>query len=253
MYEESDIWKLCPYQTQADVLLFSETNNVRVQYLIRSSWVDKIPGKEVIQVFSNKTKRRVAWLRLRKAMLVGMLSSMLASFAQGAQTEAAAPPLSSAQTPETAQSIAPASWPGYREVESLATSGRAREALRWLDTRLVAHPEDARAVYMKGLVLMQTGRNEEAARWFKMMQSNFPDLTEPYNALAVIYFGRGDLLSAQNVLRAVLAQHPENLTAERNLAEVYLKLARESYEKLRKAMPEDAKIAAMIKTLDTLH
>lgn len=210
-------------------------------------------GQEVVQVLWDKKAKRVAWVRLPTPVLAGLLAALLAGLAYGARAETAPPPLSPVHAPAVARRMPPASWPGYRAVEALATSGRAQEALRQLDLRLVQRPEDARAAYMKGLVLMQLGRGADAERWFKMMQGNFPELAQPYNALAVIYFGRGDLLSAQNVLQAVLAQHPDNRTAQRNLAEIYLRLARESYEKIRKTAPEDARIAAIINALDALN
>lgn len=100
---------------------------------------------------------------------------------------------------------------------------------------------------------MQMGESEQAERWFKMMQSNFPDLAQPYNALAVIYHGRGDLLSAQNVLEASLAQHPDNRIAQINLADIYLELARKNYDMALKMQPDDAKIAAKLKALEALN
>lgn len=143
-------------------------------------------------------------------------------------------------------------WSGYAAAESLATNGNPELALKQIDVRLIQAPDDAKAAYLKGLILMQLSRGEEAERWFKMMQSNFPTLSQPYNALAVIYTGRGDLLSAENTLQALLAQHPNDRTAQENLAKIYVKLARASYQKLQKAKAKDATIAQTIKLLEQI-
>lgn len=143
-------------------------------------------------------------------------------------------------------------WSGYKAAESLATNGNPELALKQLEARLVSAPDDAKAAYLKGLILMQLGRADDAERWFKMMQSNFPNLPQPYNALAIIYMGKGDLLSAMNVLQALLAQHPNHRNAQINLANIYLKLAQENYQKALKAKPDDDMIAQKLKALNAI-
>lgn len=148
--------------------------------------------------------------------------------------------------------VAPPPWSGYQAAESLATNGNPELALKQLEARLASAPDDAKASYLKGLILMQLGKADEAERWFKMMQANFPDLPQPYNALAVIYTGRGDLLSAENTLQALLAQNPNHRNAQINLANIYIKLARQSYQKALNANPKDTAIAAKLKALEAL-
>lgn len=144
-------------------------------------------------------------------------------------------------------------WSGYSGVQQTAENGNPQEALRQLNIRLNNQPEDAKAAYLKGLVLMQLGESEKAERWFKMMQANFPDLPQPENALAVIYSGRGDLTGAEAVLRSVLLKQPGHVSARLNLAKVYLQLAQAEYEKALKAKPDDAMIARRLKALKTIQ
>lgn len=166
---------------------------------------------------------------------------------------------SSAPAPQTddlaevviSNGTAPA-WSGYKTAESLATNGQPEIALKQLEARLAIAPDDARAAYLKGLILMQQGKTDDAERWFKMMQSNFPNLPQPYNALAIIYTGRDDLESAQNVLQALLMQHPNHHNARVNLAHIYLRLARENYQQALKAKPNDDTIKNILKNLETL-
>lgn len=167
-------------------------------------------------------------------------------------------------TPEKAQAAAKPSagaipahtnnaWPGYLGVQKTAENGNPQEALHQLNMRLNNQPEDSKAAYLKGLVLMQLGESEKAERWFKMMQANFPDLPQADNALAVIYSARGDFPAAEAVLRAVLKKQPGHISARINLAKVYLQLAQAEYEKALKAKPDDAMIARQLKTLKTIQ
>ena len=140
-------------------------------------------------------------------------------------------------------------WSGYQAAESLATNGNPELALRQLDARLASAPEDRKAAYLKGLILMQLRKSAEAERWFRMMQSNFPDMPQPYNALAVIYDGRGDLPAARQILQELLERHPDQHGARVNLGNIYLKLARQEFEKALKEKPDDAMIRKKLKAI----
>lgn len=155
--------------------------------------------------------------------------------------------------PLSANTQAPPPWSGYQAAESLAANGNPELALKQLEARLVSAPDDAKAAYLKGLILMQLGRAEDAERWFKMMNSNFPTLPQPYNALAVIYSGRNDWTSAQKVLEQLLSIDPKHHNARLNLANVHLRLAREQYEAALNNKPNDAMIMQKLQQLDALQ
>ena len=155
--------------------------------------------------------------------------------------------------PTAAEEEADPPWAGYAQAQSMAENGNPRGALRQLESRLATNPQDSRAAYLKGLVLMQLGRGEEAERWYKMMQANFPDLPQPGNALAVIYAGRGDLPAAELALRDVLLKHPEHNSARVNLARLYVQMAQAEYEKALKATPDNAMIARKLEALKAMQ
>lgn len=155
--------------------------------------------------------------------------------------------------PTAAEEEADPPWAGYAQAQSMAENGNPRGALRQLESRLATNPQDSRAAYLKGLVLMQLGRGEEAERWYKMMQANFPDLPQSGNALAVIYAGRGDLPAAELALRDVLLKHPEHNSARVNLARLYVQMAQAEYEKALKATPDNAMIARKLEALKAMQ
>lgn len=146
-----------------------------------------------------------------------------------------------------------APWSGYAAVEAMAVGGDAQGALAQLNARLVLAPDDVRAVYLKGMVLMQLGRAQEAERWFLMMRSNFPDYPQAYNALAVIYAAREDLPAAEAVLRELLLRHPEHQNARLNLVNVYLDLAALELKNALKDAPDDVMIANTLRALEGLR
>ena len=172
----------------------------------------------------------------------------------GTATTAPPPaPDSATPKPTAAEEEASPPWSGYAQAQSMAENGNPRGALKQLETRLSTHPEDSRAAYLKGLVLMQLGRGDEAERWYKMMQANFPDLPQPGNALAVIYAGRGDLPAAEAALRALLEKHPDHTSARVNLARLYVQMAQAEYEKALKATPDNAMIARKLEALKAMQ
>ena len=165
------------------------------------------------------------------------------------------PPAPDAATPKptAAEEEANPPWSGYAQAQSMAENGNPRGPLKQLETRLPPRPDDSRAAYLKGLVLMQLGRSEEAERWYKMMQANFPDLPQPGNALAVIYAGRGDLPAAEAALRALLEKHPDHTSARVNLARLYVQMAQAEYEKALKDTPDNAMIARKLEALKAMQ
>ena len=162
-------------------------------------------------------------------------------------------PDSATPKPTAAEEEASPPWSGYAQAQSMAENGNPRGALKQLETRLSTRPDDSRAAYLKGLVLMQLGRSEEAERWYKMMQANFPDLPQPGNALAVIYAGRGDLPAAEAALRALLEKHPDHTSARVNLARLYIQMAQAEYEKALKDTPDNAMIARKLEALKAMQ
>ena len=115
------------------------------------------------------------------------------------------------------------------QARKLLAEGRAGQALRVLDEQLAGSPQDAEARFLRGLALSRTGRREEAIENFKKLSSDYPQLPEPYNNLAVIYAQQGDYEKARKALESALATHPSYATAHENLGDIYAALASASY------------------------
>lgn len=118
-----------------------------------------------------------------------------------------------------------------QRARALLAEGRAGQALRVLDEQLAGSPQDAEARFLRGLALSRIGRRDEAIDTFKKLSSDYPQLPEPYNNMAVIYAQQGDYEKARQALESALATHPSYATAHENLGDIYAALASASYSR----------------------
>jgi Flp pilus assembly protein TadD len=119
----------------------------------------------------------------------------------------------------------------------------ARAALRSGDTvgaavavnrHLAQNPKDPRGRFLKGVILTEQGRTNEAFETFFVLTQDHPEYAEPYNNLAVIYAGRGEYARARELLETAIRVNPQYATAYENLGDVYARLASQAYEKAAK-------------------
>jgi len=105
------------------------------------------------------------------------------------------------------------------------SSGDAAAALELADRTIADQPRDARMRFLKGVILTQSGRNAEAEQVFRALTEDFPELSDPYNNLAVLYAADGRLPAALGALQAALRNDPQHRAALENLGDVHLALA----------------------------
>ena len=125
-----------------------------------------------------------------------------------------------------------ASWgDGYQEASQLFKQGKQAAALEKIETVLAANPKDARARFLKGLILTEQNKSEEAIKVFTALTEDYPELPEPYNNLAVLYAAQGKYEQARKALEMAIRTHPSYAIAHENLGDVYAKMASEAYDK----------------------
>jgi Flp pilus assembly protein TadD len=113
----------------------------------------------------------------------------------------------------------------------LVRQGRYELALEPIEARLARDPKNARARFLKGVVLAEQRKSAEAIRLFTELTQEFPELPEPYNNLAVLYAAQGDYQKARTALEMAIRAHPGYAVAHENLGDLYAKLASQAYEK----------------------
>jgi Flp pilus assembly protein TadD len=135
--------------------------------------------------------------------------------------------------------LAPALADKYRDLYQLYKQGDTAQALERIDAYLASQPRDARARFLKGVILTDQKRRDEAITVFTGLTQDFPELPEPYNNLSVLYAAQGDYERAREVLEMAVRNYPGYATAHENLGDVYAMLASQAYDKAVQADPKN--------------
>ena len=127
---------------------------------------------------------------------------------------------------------APLAWADdYGDVNRLLKAGQPTEAMAKVDQFLAAKPRDPQMRFLKGVILAETGKANEAIGVFVKLTEEFPELPEPYNNLAVLYASQSQFDKARVALEMAIRTNPSYATAHENLGDVYAKLASQAYSK----------------------
>ncbi|MDB5797303.1 MAG: Tetratricopeptide repeat protein [Paucimonas sp.] len=127
------------------------------------------------------------------------------------------------------------------EVTKLMQRGAYREALVQADAQIAKKPRDANMRFLKGVLLAQMERKQEAMAVFTALTQDFPQLAEPYNNLGVLLAGAGEFDKAREALARATQLSPGYATAHENLGDLYARLAALSYEKSTQSDAGNAK------------
>ncbi|HYD78272.1 MAG TPA: tetratricopeptide repeat protein [Paucimonas sp.] len=130
-----------------------------------------------------------------------------------------------------ALSAAPAFADEAADVSKLLRGGQLAEAMSKADAFLAQHPRDAQMRFLKGVILTEQNKQNEAIAIFTKLTEDFPDLPEPYNNLAVLYAASGQYDKARGALENAIRTNPSYATAYENLGDVHAKLASQAYDK----------------------
>lgn len=130
-------------------------------------------------------------------------------------------------------SPAPAAAQGdeLQEASQLLRQGQLDRALDRVDGYLKNRPKDARGRFLKGLILAEQNKPNDAIKLFTELTQEFPELPEPYNNLAVLYASQGQYDKARTALEMAIRTHPSYATAHENLGDIYAKMASQAYDK----------------------
>lgn len=127
--------------------------------------------------------------------------------------------------------VCPAFADDYDDAARLLKEGKLAAALKKTDAAIAANPNDARARFLKGLILTEQNDNAAAIKEFTTLTQDYPELPEPYNNLAVLYAAQGEYEKAREALEMAIRTHPSYAVAHENLGDVYAKMASQAYDK----------------------
>ena len=118
-----------------------------------------------------------------------------------------------------------------KDISQMADQGQTAAAIDKLNAYINNNPKNAQALFMKGVILAEQGRRDEAIKVFTDVTEKFPNLPEPYNNLAVLYADQGQFDKARKSLETAIKTHPSYATAHENLGDIYARMASEAYDK----------------------
>ena len=118
-----------------------------------------------------------------------------------------------------------------KDISQMADQGQTAAAIDKLNVYINNNPKNAQALFMKGVMLAEQGRRDEAIKVFTDVTEKFPNLPEPYNNLAVLYADQGQFDKARKSLETAIKTHPSYATAHENLGDIYARMASEAYDK----------------------
>ena len=126
-------------------------------------------------------------------------------------------------------------------VSALIDAGRAQEALDIIAQRestrdqAVTPGADVQLRYLQGRALTALGRHDQAMAVWRQMTTDYPELPEPWNALAIEYARQGQLELARDALNMALVSDPGFAPALENLGHVQVRLGQENLKRARAA------------------
>ena len=118
-----------------------------------------------------------------------------------------------------------------QDINRMMKQGQLPQSLERVDKYLAGKPRDAQGRFLKGLILTEMNRPNEAIQVFLKLSEDYPQLPEPYNNLAVLYASQGQYEKARVALETAIRTHPSYATAHENLGDIYAKLASQAYDK----------------------
>lgn len=128
-----------------------------------------------------------------------------------------------------------------QHIAALIDAGKPQAALKLIQERTQAREQagtigtDVQLEYQRGRALDALGEHDQAMAVWRQMTTDFPELPEPWNALAIEYARRGSLEQARDALNMALVSVPNFAPALENLGRVQMQLAQESFARARAA------------------
>jgi len=130
----------------------------------------------------------------------------------------------------------------YDDVNLLLRQGKSGEALAKADAYIAGKPRDPQMRFLRGVILTEQGKKDEALKTFTQLTQDFPELPEPYNNLAALYASQSQFDKARDALETALKLNPHYATAAENLGDVYARLAAQSYMKAQNYASTNASV-----------
>lgn len=139
-----------------------------------------------------------------------------------------------------------------RDVSLLISRGKYQEAIELASSELEKNPKNLNLRFLQGVAYTDMDKTQEAKEIFEQLIREFPEVSEPYNNLAVIYAAEGNRGRAKELLERAIANNNRSVTAYSNLGDIYVAEAAEMYAKALKLSPKNSILQKKAETLGSL-
>lgn len=119
----------------------------------------------------------------------------------------------------------------FAQADHWLQQGQPERALASIDSYLSTRPKDPRGRFLKGVILAQQKKPQEAIKVFTDLTHEYPEFPEPHNNLAVLHAAQGEYDKARTALEMAIRVRPDYGVAHENLGDVYAKMAAQAYDK----------------------
>lgn len=140
----------------------------------------------------------------------------------------------------------------FQDANALFKQGQNAKALEKVNAILANKPKDAQARFLKGLILVEENKPNDAIAVFTALTNDYPELPEPYNNLAVLYASLGQYEKAKVALEVAIRTHPSYATAHENLGDIYAKMASQAYDRALQLDRSNAKTQTKLELIREL-
>ncbi len=131
----------------------------------------------------------------------------------------------------------------YSPVNDLLRTGQLQAAMAKADEYLAKNPRDPQMRFLRGLIQQDAGRLDDAMATYAGLITDYPELPEPYNNIAVLYANKGEFDKARDSLLMAIRNKQSYAVAHENLGDVYMRLAGQSYQRAQQLDNRNATVA----------
>jgi tetratricopeptide (TPR) repeat protein len=137
----------------------------------------------------------------------------------------------------------------HDNVRKMLRQAKYEQALLLVNKGLKANPRDPQMRFWQGFIFEKLGQPDMAMQVYLALTQEYPEISEPFNNLAVMYAAKGDYPNAKAALDTALRTNPNYATAHENMGDLLVNMARQSYERSLKVDPAQREAAQKIERL----
>ena len=134
-------------------------------------------------------------------------------------------------------------------IEKLTKERKFADAIKAIDAALAKSPRNVQLRFLKARLQIELRDTVSAKNTWIEITQQFPELPEPYNNLAALSANQGKWIEARDYLELALKLRPDYVTAQGNLAEVYLRLSETNYLSASKLQPNQREYGLRAKAI----